>query len=116
MNLVDIIIPPAGNGVTVRNACFTTAVSAVSATALTIPTAGIIPEVVGGYVMCMASTDCYVRFGLDVATVGAATTNDFFWPAGLALTFKIMIGQHGAAFSVIQKTAGGTFCRFFSEP
>ena len=116
MNLVDIIIPPAGNGVAHRNAYFTTTISAVSATALTIPTAGIIPESAGGLVMCIASTDCYVRFGLDVATVGAATTSDFPWPAGLALSFRIMLGQHGAAFSVIQKTAGGTFCRYFSEP
>lgn len=100
-----------GGGNRVFSTAFTTATSATVITTLTTTDGAVIPEI-GAFVSWISDADCYVRVG--DASVGSATTSDWFLPAGVQVDWWHN-GKTQTHFSVLQKTTGGTLKRYRSS-
>jgi len=95
---------------------YSTTVSAVT-TAATLCTSAApgrssIPIPIGCFITWIADTDCYIRVG--TAGVAAATSADYYMPAGVAFEWY-HLSSTDTHFTVIQKTAGGTLKRYRSN-
>lgn len=99
--------PPHGNGTGDPTATFVTAVVTASSVATAVLGGATIPDT-GAFITWIADTDCYIRFGN--ASVGAATVNDWYLPAGVEKDYR----HHpvdDTHFTVIRRTADGTVRR-----
>lgn len=101
--------PPRGNGSGLKNAAYTQAVTASSATAVAVSANVALPVGSGAWVSFISTQACHIRFGQNTGKpepVGAATTSDKLIPANTEFQFwcHSVFETH---FSVIRASADG---------